>query len=160
MRLSSELPRQEKTHAEREDGKIRELSSGQCELTQQCCLQGQDSRWEVGRRAKGRECMPRKPAKGEVGRARGWQSKGQPGLLTKTLPQSHKTKPKAPTADLRLCDYQQSALDSICLSVYLSIYLSKYLGAGKMAQWLRALAALPRDLASVFSTYIVAYSHL
>lgn len=46
------------------------------------------------------------------------------------------------------------------LSIYLSTYLSKYLGAGKMAQWLRALAALPKDLASIFSSHIVAYSHM
>ena len=33
-------------------------------------------------------------------------------------------------------------------------------GAGDMAQWLRALAALPEVLSSIPSNYMVAHSHL
>ena len=34
------------------------------------------------------------------------------------------------------------------------------MGAGEMAQWLRALAALPEDLSSIPSNRMVAYNHL
>jgi hypothetical protein len=33
------------------------------------------------------------------------------------------------------------------------------LGAGEMAQWIRALVALPRELDSVYSTYMVAHNY-
>jgi hypothetical protein len=33
-------------------------------------------------------------------------------------------------------------------------------GAGEVAQWLRALAALPEDLGSILSTHIEAHNHL
>jgi hypothetical protein len=38
-------------------------------------------------------------------------------------------------------------------------YKSKQ-GAGEMAQWLRALTALPKDLGSIPRTHMVAHSHL
>jgi hypothetical protein len=42
----------------------------------------------------------------------------------------------------------------------ITFYLSEYLGAGKMAQWLRVLTALPEDLALIPSTPMVASSHM
>jgi hypothetical protein len=55
-----------------------------------------------------------------------------------------------------------------CWAIFLgpgSIFLNKIilkfkLGAGKMAQWLRALTALPEDSGSNSSTHIAAHNYL
>ena len=39
-------------------------------------------------------------------------------------------------------------------------YRKEKLQAGEMAQWLRALAALPEVLSSISSNHMVAYNHL
>ena len=36
----------------------------------------------------------------------------------------------------------------------------KHIGAGEVAQWLRALSALPEDLNSIPSNHMVAHNHL
>jgi hypothetical protein len=36
----------------------------------------------------------------------------------------------------------------------------KHIGAGEVAQWLRALSALPEDLNSIPSTHMAAYKYL
>ena len=42
-----------------------------------------------------------------------------------------------------------------------STHIKKFtIGAGEMAQWLRALAALPKDLSSIPSTHMAAHNHL
>ena len=41
-----------------------------------------------------------------------------------------------------------------------SISMNGNSGAGEMAQWLRALAALPEVLSSILSNHMVAHNHL
>lgn len=38
--------------------------------------------------------------------------------------------------------------------------LNEFIGSGKMAQWLRALAALEEDLGLVPSTHMLVFNHL
>jgi hypothetical protein len=45
------------------------------------------------------------------------------------------------------------------LSFFLS-FLKFFLGVGEMAQWLRALTALPEVLSSISSNHMVAHNHL
>jgi hypothetical protein len=40
-----------------------------------------------------------------------------------------------------------------------SSFKNQYHGAGEMAQWLRALTALPEVLSSILRNYLVAHSH-
>jgi hypothetical protein len=42
----------------------------------------------------------------------------------------------------------------------MSFTLKPNAGAGKMAQWLRALTALPKVLSSIPSNHMVAHNHL
>jgi hypothetical protein len=43
---------------------------------------------------------------------------------------------------------------------FLEIYENRNMGSGEMAQWLRALTALPEVLSSIPSNHMVAHNHL
>lgn len=51
-------------------------------------------------------------------------------------------------------------LKTLISKVLIYMFKKYKLGAGKMAQWLRAFAALAEDQDSDISTYIVAQNHL
>jgi hypothetical protein len=46
-----------------------------------------------------------------------------------------------------------------CLLQHFSTYKKNTFGAGEMAQWLRALTALPKILSSIPSNHMVAHNH-
>jgi hypothetical protein len=52
------------------------------------------------------------------------------------------------------------AMSTENLQSYFQQNLRWWRGAGEMAQWLRALTALPEVLSSISSTHMVAHNHL
>ena len=63
-----------------------------------------------------------------------------------------------PVLELILVDQTGLELTEICLP--LPFLNASLLGAGEMAQWLRALPALPKVLSSIPSNHMVAHNHL